>query len=160
MFRTSSSDCSYFSFQNEQFCLGSKKEEALTFSSGDSLKYSYRGRKTQVRPHHPKRLESRLYWSVYPVTTFITNSISSHVCLEGVCIFSRACKYPLGRNAHKTEVPGNEKGKVWSTWEWEVIWGYCGFNCKPWNPERVVTLLWHLRRVTPDNLDFTVTYAV
>ena len=37
VFRTSSSDCSYFlAFQDEQFHLGSKKEETLTASRGDS----------------------------------------------------------------------------------------------------------------------------
>ena len=41
LLRKFSSDCSYFpAFQNEWFCLGFQKDEALNSNSGDSLKYS------------------------------------------------------------------------------------------------------------------------
>lgn len=52
-FVRTSSDCSYFlTFQNEQLYLSSKKEEALNSSSGDSLKYSNKGRKACVGRHY------------------------------------------------------------------------------------------------------------
>ena len=89
-------------FQDEQFRLGSKKEEALTTSSGDSLKHSNKGRKALGGTRHPKSLQSRLSCGVSQVTTLITNTINSHVRLAGFCILRYTYKYPLGRNVHKT----------------------------------------------------------
>lgn len=87
LFRTSS-DCSYFlTFQNEQFHLDSKKEETLNSSSDDSLKYNNKERKAHVGRHHSKCLQSRLSYDVYQVTTLITSSVSSHICLARFCIF-------------------------------------------------------------------------
>ena len=162
VFRTSSSDCSYFlAFQDEQFHLGFTKEETLTAAV---VPAENKTRKAGKHVEEDTILKVRKAGCLVAFVKSQTWTYRFHklTYLPGrfQAFWGILINILAGRKCTQDLSPRKQEGKSFEYTRTEVIWGYCGFNYKPWNPECVVTLLWHLRRVTPDNLDFTVTYAV
>lgn len=103
LFRTSSSDCSYFlAFQDEQFHLGFTKEETLTAAVVPAENKTRKAGKHVEEYTIPKVRKAGCPVAFVKSHPGFTDSISSHICLVVSGVLRYTCKYSLGGNAHKT----------------------------------------------------------